>query len=116
MTDDHEWVVLVLNDGRVLVHTFNGMEFLHKETLAHQSSSRMVSPLSLTNDHQYMAFVIDYNAYVYKYDGGNFTLYAAISNTSSHSAVYITEDHQLLTLAGGSNNFSKVYNNTASGF
>ena len=55
---------------------------------------------------------------MYEYDGNNYTLYANISDTdkSSWNSIYITDDHQFLTIAGGNGDFTKIYRNNGSGF
>ena len=50
MTDDHLWLVLANYNGYVYIYTFNGSQFVHKETL-NQFSSYVLPYLSLTNDH-----------------------------------------------------------------
>ena len=57
LTDDHLWLVLTKYNGYVYIYTFNGSQFVHKETL-NQFSSYVLPYLSLTNDHLYMAFAI----------------------------------------------------------
>ena len=59
LTDDHLWLVLTDWNRYVYIYTFNGSQFVHKETL-NQFSNHVVRHLSLTNDHLYMAFVIGY--------------------------------------------------------
>ena len=61
------------------MYTFNGTQFIHKETINHQFASWITS-LTITNDHMYLAFMVyNSNAYVYKHNGTNFTLYQNIS-------------------------------------
>ena len=95
MTDDHQWLVLTQTTGFFYIYTFNGTMFVLKES---HPSPVFISPhLFITNDHIYIAFLIHLeNAYVYKYDGTNYTLYANISDTYKLDAwnyVHITEDH-----------------------
>ena len=61
----------------------------------------------------YIGFTIDKeNAYVYKYNGSNYTLYSTITDTFKLTAwnyISITDDHQFLSLAGGGGGFIKIY-------
>ena len=57
LTDDHLWLVLTNTNGYVYIYTFNGSQYVHKETL-NRFSSYATRYLSLTNDHLYMAFSI----------------------------------------------------------
>ena len=112
ITDDHQWLILTKNNGKVYVYAFNGTKFTHKETINYDFPNYITS-VSITNDHMYLAFMIaSSNAYVYEYNGTNFTLYQNI--TMNYDAVgwryiQITNDHQHLVVAGGNANFMRVY-------
>ena len=81
LTDDHQWLVLTTKGGQVYVYTFNGSEFVFKESLG-TFPGEISYHLSLTNDHLYMAFIVEHEyGYVYKYNGTNFTLYARMTET-----------------------------------
>ena len=56
ITDDHQWLILTKNNGRVYVYTFNGAEFIHKETINYDFRGYITS-VSITNDHMFLAFM-----------------------------------------------------------
>ena len=92
--------------------------FVFKET---HPSPVFISPhLSLTNDHLQIGFAVNQgNAYIYEYDGNNYTLSQNISDTYKLSAwnyLHLTEDHQFMSLAGGNGNFVKLYSSNGSEF
>ena len=93
-------------------YTFDGTEFVHKETINHDFPSH-ITTVSITNDHMFLAFMVyGSHAYVYKYDGTNFTLYQNITmsyNTLGWRWIHMTDDHQYLVVSGGDDRFIRIY-------
>ena len=100
LTDDHEWLFIGSDTGKVDVYTYDGSTFQFKEAITHSSDE--VSSISVTNDHTYLA-ISNWNSvstYVYKYNGTNFTAHQTMTiDSGEYVKNFLSNDHGYLLIS-----------------
>ena len=76
--------------------------------------------MTITDDHMFLCFAVSqFNAYVYRYDGSNYTLYQNITMEYENVGlrkIFMTDDGQHLSLSGRGDKFMRIYQHMGSGF